>query len=168
MANLPKLKRENVPEQNFTLNGLSWTPWQLAIVPGSSDKMDSEHWTERKNGKGCRRCSIFGGKTQVAALYEFSVQRCHKAKRYVLYSKFCSGFTKSWDSRLLCGKVVKSQIDNVVDQGCNVYVRRAVLTSDSKKEAVQSLKRYDYAWRKLRQQRSGPRPIVKSSVKFSM
>ncbi|KAK3092258.1 hypothetical protein FSP39_000425 [Pinctada imbricata] len=167
--NLPKLKREDVTENYFNLNMLSWTPWQLAISSKAAHEMEnSEQWMDRKDDKGCKRCQLFGGKTNVAALYEVSVQRCQKAKRYVLYNKFCSGFTKSWDSRLLGGRSIRAQIDNVLSQGCNVYIRRAVLGSESKQEVSKSLKRYDYAWRKLRLQRSGPRAIVKSSVKLSV
>ena len=167
IAKLPRLKRENVSERNFRLNRLTWTPWQLAIIPEYSGETGGRrNWRKRKNGRGYIRHSIFGGKFQYTALYECAVQRRRRTKRYVVYSVSSSGFKTSWGSRLL-DKRAKNQVDKVLRQGCSVYIRRAILTSHTKQEVVQSLKLYDYAWRKLRLHRFIPRRIVKSSIKLS-
>ena len=103
MKTLRKLKRETVPDTNFSLNKVQWSPWEQVISP--IRPYDDCAWTERYRGrKGYRKTSIFGGKTLPAAAYEFSVRKQSDPKRSVTYCKLSSGFTsaRSWEARLLC------------------------------------------------------------------
>ncbi|XP_060567147.1 uncharacterized protein LOC132725943 [Ruditapes philippinarum] len=168
---LPKLRRENVPWSNFVLREMQWSPWKIAIAP---DKQKHLKITCARKGNGCgyRAEKIFMGKTQVPALYEVSVQTKYRAKRHIMYHKLlCKGFRSlesNWENRLFGNSDITTQIDRVVKKGCCVYVRRVLLTKPKMlNEANKCLIRYDYAWNKVKSERTGHRQVTKNSIDIS-
>ena len=160
------LKRENVPQTNFMLRDLSWSSWKLAIRPDEQDQ-----WRKR-NGDGCgyRAPVIFNGRTRVPAIYEMAVQPKNKVRRFVVYCKTCKGFGNkaNWEKNLLGKKDIQAQIDAVVKQDCQVYIRRAILKGTKTQEKLKpAMKRYDYAWKAIRSVRKCHRNCTKLSVNIS-
>ncbi|XP_048778031.2 uncharacterized protein LOC125681830 [Ostrea edulis] len=157
---LRKLKRENVPETNFSMSRIQWSPWELAIAPSRPE--DDAEWVERHRGRrDFRKSTICGGKTFPAAVYEFSVRKTGDSKRFVAYCKMSSGFTKTrcWESRLLSNSDVRSQVNKMVSLGYHVFVRRCLVTDCNKNTIKKSLLRYDYAWRRVRNVRESHRDM---------
>lgn len=155
---LPKLRRENVPETNFMLREMPWSDWQLVCAPPKDER-----------GVGYRAERIFNGKTDVQALYEIGVQPKSR-KKYAVYSKLSDGFEHgiNWDTKLFGRKDIVSEIDNVCNNNCSVYLRRLVIKGDKCKEKVRhALRKYDYAWRGVRSVRRGHRSVVKGGVEIS-
>ncbi|XP_069133537.1 uncharacterized protein [Argopecten irradians] len=165
----PKPRRENVPESSFSLSGRRWSNWQTCL---SCDKTDSELWEKRNGGHlGYRRKHIFDGRLTRPTLYEFSVQTAAGHKRHIMYSKLCHGLTNDgkWEHRLLGQKDIRSQIEDILSKGCSVAVRRLKLINrkNSKAKAINSLRCYDYAWRRQSSLRTTHRSVVKGSVQIS-
>ena len=166
--NLRRLKRENVPQTNFMLKHLTWSPWMYAIGPNSPI---SATWRKR-SGDGCgyRVPVIFSGKTKIPALYEVAVVPKHRVNKLVVFSKICKGFTSksNWEKTLLGKKHLRGQLDAVVKQGCQVYVRRAVVNGGKVHDNVgAAMKRYDYAWKCAVSDRTCHRYVEKMSVEIS-
>lgn len=160
------LKRENVPQTNFMLRDMSWSPWKLVIKPS-----ETPDWRKR-SGDGCgyRAPAIFNGRTKIPAMYEVAVQPKDRTRRFVVYCKTSKGFTSktNWERVLLGKKDIKSQIDKVVKQNCQVNIRRAILRSAKQQEKVKpALKRYDYAWKRISAVRKCHRDCTKMSVHIS-
>ncbi|XP_053395001.1 uncharacterized protein LOC128555732 [Mercenaria mercenaria] len=174
---LPKLRRENVSENNFLLREMPWSKWQLIISPtqkvvtDTATQIASDVSCQRTGcGHGFRAKQIFGGKTKVPAVYEVGVQTNTHARKYVTYSKMCRGFTacSNWENKLLGRKDIRKQIDNLVEKSCSVFVRRMLLKGDKSKDKVrQALKRYDYAWKGLNSVRDGHRIVSKGEIEIS-
>ena len=168
---LPKLRRENVPSNNFALRKMQWSPWKLVIAPV---KMTKPKITHARDGKGCgfRAEEIFNSKTQVPALYEVSVQTKFRTKRHVVYNKISpKGFgsmKSNWESNLLGKSDITKQIDSIVKKGCCVYVRRLLFKKPKMlDDANKSLGRYDYAWMATKPERAGHRQVTKNSIDIS-
>ena len=159
VKNLPKLRREKVPEKNFMLSGLPWSKWCLAISPEQNDVT-----TRVRAGTGYRVPKIFSGKTDNPALYEIGVQSKACGKKFVVFTKFSvKGFDcgKNWERRLFGKSSIRGQLDNVIKHGCKVYIRRSLLAGKrAKNDVKQFLTRYNYAW-------SENREVVKNSVHIS-
>lgn len=103
------------------------------------------------------------------ALFEVAVQGSggHK-KRYVVFSAFSSLCldAKNWERRLL--GVTRSQVDCVLKAGGRVFVRFWLLNNGSLSESPRSyIRKYDYAWKKVRKTRSHPRDVVKGNTIIS-
>ena len=166
--NLRQLKREDVPQTNFMLRDLKWSPWMFVIGP---EGPASVSWRKR-SGDGCgyRAPVIFNGQTKLLALYEVSVVPKHRVNKLVVFSKLCKGFASksNWEKTLLGKKHLSEQIDSVVKQGCQVYLRRAVLKRGKVNDKVgEAMKRYDYAWKCSPSDRSCHRYVKKMSVEIS-
>lgn len=175
---LPKLRRENVPESNFLMREMAWSKWQLVISPSQKIVIDTpkqmaSNVSSKRSGSDCgyRAKQIFGGKTNVPAIYEIGVQTKSHARKYVTYNKVCRGFTTTgmnWENKLFGRKDIRVQIDNIVKNNCSVFVRRMQLKNDKSKGQVrQALKRYDYAWKGLRSVRNGHRSAFKGDIEIS-
>ena len=149
--NLPKLRREQVPENNFILREMKWSQWQMVMA---KDQFGTERNT-RKISCGFRLKQLFRGKTNVPAFYEIAVQpwkpRCRK---YVVYSKFCrKGFKDAtqWGRNLLALPRIRQQTRKIVLSGGKVWIRRVVVRGDKSEQNIKSAqRRYDYAWRTTR------------------
>ncbi|XP_033751973.1 LOW QUALITY PROTEIN: uncharacterized protein LOC117335841 [Pecten maximus] len=164
-----KPRRENVSESNFALSGRKWSNWQTCL---SCDKTDSDLWEKRNGGHlGFRRKQIFDGKLTRPTIYEFSVQTTPGHKRHIMYSKLCHGMTSpdKWEHRLLGQKDIRGQVEDILSKGCSVAVRRLKLVNrkTSKSKAINSLRCYDYAWRRHGSLRTTHRPVIKGSVQIS-
>jgi hypothetical protein len=152
-----RVPRETVPGTKFALSSLQWSPWKLAMCDQAPD--DRDVWQERSRGKpGVRNVGLFSRSSDKAAVYEFAVQRSHSRKKYVVYAKATSGFSEQlWDAALLKRDGAQVEIDAVISQGCQVYVRRALIKGrvnlegkalDTPRQVGAFLRsRYDYAWR---------------------
>ncbi|KAJ8320927.1 hypothetical protein KUTeg_002514 [Tegillarca granosa] len=167
---LPKLRRENVPETNFMLKNKKWTPWELVISPTVPSSESVDNWEKRRGDIiSFKKKTVFSDKNTKPALYEFSVQIAPHSKRYVLYCRSCKGFPsqQSWESRLLGRKDIKNQINDVIEKGCCVFVRRMMLRRSSSEAVSSALHRYDYAWRRMRKMRNTHRQVEKSLIELS-
>ncbi|CAG5118957.1 unnamed protein product [Candidula unifasciata] len=174
-SNLPRLKRENVPENNFSLRSLSWSPWKLTMV--SDDylpKVNTDKWEKRIGRPGYRLQMLSSSKFSVKgskrlALFEVAVQGsgAHK-KRYVVFSAFSSLSldTNSWERHLL--RAARSQVDFVLKAGGCVYVRFWCENKQPLSESLRKyIRRYDYAWKTVRRMTSHPRDVVKGDFIIS-
>ena len=168
--NLPKLRRENVPECNFMLREMNWSPWYQVI---SSVEISEIDINQKRRGAGCgfRATQIFGGKTKVPALYEVAVQTKYRTRKHVLYSKLCrSGFNvkRNWERSMFSKSDLKTQIDRVVENKCSVFIRRVLIKGEKKRELVKrSLVNYDYAWKRIRSGRKDHRLVTKTNIDIS-
>lgn len=166
--NLPKLRRENVPECNFMLREMKWSSWQQVISPRVIPELNITH---ARRGQGFRATQIFGGKTNVPALYEVAVQTKYRGRKHVLYSKLCRlGFssTGNWERKLFSKSDLKAQIDKVVERKCSVFIRRVLIKGTKASEEVKkSLMKYDYAWKQIRAERKTHRLVTKTEVDIS-
>lgn len=168
--NLPRLRRENVPECNFMLREMKWSSWQLVISPDVNTELNI---TNKRRGAehGYRVSDIFGGRTKVPALYEIAVQTKHRGRKHVLYSKLCRhGFRCSgnWERSLFTKSDLRAQIDKVVEKKCSVFIRRVVIKgAKASEQARYSLVKYDYAWKAIRSVRSDHRYVTKTDIDIS-
>ncbi|CAL1527007.1 unnamed protein product [Lymnaea stagnalis] len=170
LKNLPLLKRENVPEINFSLRSLNWENWFLACVSESDvPEANKTQWKARAGKPGWRLRTLpeprsWGNRL---ALFEVSVQSGAKGKKHTVYSRFsshCFG-TAQWETRLL--SVATSQVDCVLQNGCKVYVRYTLVGQKQKFSLASAVKRYDYAWKRIKTIRPGARVVTKCGVGIS-
>ncbi|OPL20686.1 hypothetical protein AM593_03501, partial [Mytilus galloprovincialis] len=133
LKNLPKLRRENVPETNFMLNDAPWSKWQLAVTPALPEGTESNLWEKRRGDlTGFRRKEICDGQYQKPALYEFAVQTAEHCKRYVVYCKCNKGFMLdkgSWESRLLNTSDVRTEVEDVLKKGFRLFYPHLIHTA---------------------------------------
>ncbi|KAK3610616.1 hypothetical protein CHS0354_009075 [Potamilus streckersoni] len=163
---VPHLKRENVPETNFMLRDLNWSPWQL-VITSDPPKSPETGWRKR-NGDGCgySKQKLFGVKMNVPGLYEVAVQMKFRAKKFVVFSKFAKS-CRNWERELLGKADLKAQIDDVIKRKCKVYIRRVILNRRNvEKKVIWDIQNYDYAWSKIKG-RLGHRTVTKANVRIS-
>lgn len=168
--NLPRLRRENVPECNFLLREMKWSPWQLVISSVVNTELNITH-KRRGANLGYRAADIFGGNTKIPALYEVAVQTKHRGRKHVLYSKHCrQGFRSSgnWERSIFSKSSLRAQIDKVMENKCNVFIRRVVIKGTKAVEQTKySLVKYDYAWKTIRSLRDSHRQVTKTDIDIS-
>lgn len=172
-SNLPLLMRENVPEINFNLRSLKWSPWKLALVSNEGlPKDNKDKWEPRVGRPGYRLRMLSSSKSSSVkdnhrpALFEVAVQGSggHK-KRHVVFSSFSSLCldTVNWERRLL--GVNRSQVDFILEAGGRVFVRFWIVNKQPLSESPRKcIRRYDYAWKRVRKVRSHPRDVVKGNT----
>ena len=131
-----KRPREMLSPAQFALEScLTWTPWQLGIAM-EPPKRGYGNWTARPSlsadSIGYHNRKLFRGTNhRGSAIYEVAVQsKCRNNKKYVVYFHVMLNgcLDRPWDSTLFRKnpRLVR-QVDDVLKQGCKVYVRRAVL-----------------------------------------
>ncbi|XP_071118228.1 uncharacterized protein [Haliotis cracherodii] len=169
----PLLNREEIPEDNFVLKDMDWSPWIKVISPRLPAKPDADRWEKRWGDvkTGFRTKKIFNSMKSKPALYEIGVQVSRNGRRFVVLNTLCRHLpdNANWETRLLGHRIVKAQVNKVVSQGCSVFVRRTEYkTVKSHEKNVQSaLLTYDYAWRRLRNTRTRARHLVKQGCTIS-
>ncbi|RUS72737.1 hypothetical protein EGW08_019504 [Elysia chlorotica] len=170
--NLPLLKRENVPESNFALKWLKWSPWLLALanhkdIPAS--KLDQYVQRRTRPGYRLKTLSHCRPSKTSQAVFEVAVQGPGLNKRrHVVFSAFSrrSLNDSRWNNRLL--RPVASQINRVLGLDFKVYVRFCLLKHPKKTVDVKTdVHKYDYAWRGRKFLRSGARRATKGGLLIS-
>ncbi|ESO85061.1 hypothetical protein LOTGIDRAFT_168082 [Lottia gigantea] len=157
-ADTSLLRREMVPENNFILNDKNWSQWQKVICKDNS-LSSNNNWSY--NGEHYKKKIVFPTHPEKPAMFEFAVQTKPRARRYVVYNKMAHRITERWWNRLFCESDIKSQIRSITNRGYSLFVRRLLLESDKKqRETIQALRRYDYSWRKVRNQRIHHRHVA--------
>lgn len=156
------IKRELATERSFAIRNLKWSPWYLAMAPNAPlTKKDA--WAPCRQGHvGMRDTTLFKESTTRPALYEVAVQPKCGCKRYVMHITSSKGFPSSlhWDTYLLRYSHIIAQLENVLAQGCNVFIRRCIVVKRPTRKidgqsmpTVKEVRRYvgkcyDYAWNK--------------------
>ena len=155
-AQLEKIKREKIDDEDFCLNQLNWSSWKPAMAPVAMDT--KQEWIERRGERpGVRNVDLFTSSCHKPAVYEFAVQPPSSDNLHPVLSRATAGFTGNhWDTKLLNGLSVEAQVDRVLKRGCKVFVRRAPFSRPIKNKNLEvstinelrSLiqKTYDYAW----------------------
>ncbi|KAL8581692.1 hypothetical protein ACOMHN_043110 [Nucella lapillus] len=150
-----RLIREKVPDTNFRLNELSWSPWKLAVV-SSEEEVRSGQWRRFLGGVAkARGGAVVGAVTSSArgrsnVMCEAAVQTRPGARRHVMWCRLLPAASASRLSlaRLLASPSVRAQMDHVMRSGCRVWVRWAKVGRSQGEEVKQQVKDiYDYAWR---------------------
>ncbi|XP_069133586.1 uncharacterized protein [Argopecten irradians] len=163
------IPRETTSHSAFTCSCLNWSSWRLAYRPTDVNEEKSRIGYRRVFKGLChKRLQLFND-TCKTALYEVSVQTKRRGKRYVMFSKVISGTidNREWEYNLLFGAKLRlrRQIKSVVEQGCNVFVRRAILDKKSLAK-VDTLNKYNYAWSRQKDTRQH-RQVVRRYVTIS-
>ena len=181
---MDKKPREKTGNKDFVFNDLPWSRWQVAMAP-KTGTTSRGRWRPRTAGRpGMRNLALFETGREEPALYEFGVQLAGKQAKHVMLVKYSSGFeTPSWDLYLLRELRVRKQIDNILNHGHKLYVRRAMLSlpcyvsiegqyvkvteGDKLKRLLTAL--YDYPWteRRLTAKDRGTRQVKRSGVIIS-
>ena len=173
LKNLPKLKRENVPESNFQFREMKWSNWQPAFspdLPASSacsatttttttagTQKTNCPWVKRVGRPGFRLTSLTTSDSRLkksrssTALHRFvelAVQQAPGRRRHVTFSRVTSHSlsTRNWEQVLL-STWARHQVDKALSQGHRVLVRHCLLQRKSQhRNTVRGIRRYDYAW----------------------
>ena len=173
-----KHKREVVPQTRFALNNLHWSAWHTAMA-AEAPSHDDEAWSPRRGEhNGVRNTSLFHNDTECPAVYEFAVQAKQHCKKYPVYFSTSRGFSrKNWDTYLLKRERITHEVDNVLEKGCKLFVRRAKLEKPVKCEgqvlsSIDELRAlvaqtYDYAWTSSRHLRDSHRQVKRNGVIIS-
>ncbi|OWF50761.1 uncharacterized protein LOC110450060 [Mizuhopecten yessoensis] len=161
--------REKAAQTVFTCNCLDWSSWKLAYIPVDVNEPKTKDGFKRIfRGECHKRVQLFTKRCR-SALYEVAVQTKAHGKRHVMFSKVISGLidNSEWEYNLLFGAKLRlhRQIKSVVEQGCKVFVRRAVLSKKSLAK-VDTLNKYSYAWA-LQKDTRQHRRVVRDSVVIS-
>ena len=158
----PKLRREEVPNNNFMLREMVWSPWQLAVnAKGPRNPPQRQLWKPFPGGSNViYNARPFGYDTDDATVYELAVQVKIRSRKYPVFYTTSDGFEtngtgKDWTERLLT-REAKAEVNQVVKKGCKVFLRKEKVTKKVKVAAtmvdglheMRSLINsvYDYPW----------------------
>ncbi|XP_033751279.1 uncharacterized protein LOC117335417 [Pecten maximus] len=163
------IPREKTTNKAFTCNCLNWSSWRLAYIPTDvNEEKTKRGFTRNFRGACHRRVQLFRDNCK-SALYEVVVQTKARGKRHVMFSKVISGTidNREWEYNLLFGakQRLRRQIKSIIEQGCKVFVRRAILNKKSFAE-VDTLDKYSYAWN-LQKDTRQHRRVVRDYVVIS-
>lgn len=101
--------------------------------------------------------TIFDNNFKVSSIYEVAVQTSGSRKKTVVYFRMSKGGFKRtghWATNLMRHKKVRMEVNNVLDQGCSLYIRRGLPNAKTiikKKSQMLDANtyirdNYDYAW----------------------
>ncbi|XP_076444170.1 uncharacterized protein LOC143282420 [Babylonia areolata] len=146
-----RLNREKVPDTNFRLRQLKWSPWQLAVVSAEEDTKSGQ-WRRFMGGVAkVRGGGVLGGgssaRAQRSVMCEAAVQTRPGARRHVVWCRVlpASSANRLSLSRLFMAPSARAQMDRVIRSGCRVWVRWARIGQHEEvKQQVKDI--YDYAW----------------------
>lgn len=160
-----KLIREMLtPAQFFLGSVMEWSPWQLAIIPRQSRNICAKTFSPSSAGhNGLVDGTLFKDSCRSGrpTIYELAVTVPEKGSRYlVTYYKVkdTAKVVGSWERIILeKNQNVIRQINQVLDQNCQIHIRRSVLVKSlnfscgSNVNSAESLRQvvrrcYDYAW----------------------
>ncbi|ESO88971.1 hypothetical protein LOTGIDRAFT_154039 [Lottia gigantea] len=156
--NFTMLEREMVPEYDFSLKDRKWSPWQL-ILTSNINYSKKTDWYQYKSFYVKKNIEMLEDNNP--SLFELAIQIQPGSKRHVVYNHISRCITgKTWERRLFAQRNIRKQVDKVAQRGFSFYLRRLPLT-DAKMERniVNILKKYDYAWKKIRNRRSCHRRV---------
>ena len=154
-----RVLRESVTDRHM-LRHLNWSRWQEAFRDSPPPKRGSHAtWKARaSHQEGYRACDAFTD-TNKPAMYELSVQTTDSSSKVPVWCGFTTGFSgKSWDTHFLRSTVIQQNIDNILQRGGKLHVRRATDVTGTLSTAtgavcssMAELKKlvrdtYDYAW----------------------
>lgn len=155
LKNLPKLKREKVPETNFQFRCMKWSSWVTAFstnIPCMTTVAGREAtWVKRQGRPGYRLRSITSSvrheRPSALRFFEVAIQAPGR-RRHVTFSRVTSRCvaTPKWEQNLL-NTWARGQLDKALSQGHQVVVRHCLLQRKSQlRETMRGIRRYDYAW----------------------
>ena len=152
-----RVYRERVTKRIFALADMDWSRWKLGITPIAPTGNRANTWRARhRDHVGVRRTTIFhSDDTTTPSVYEIAIQPHSAAPKHPVSFFVTTGFQgRRWDHAIFPENVHK-QVDQVLERGCKLYIRRAPLKTDGEKTVKDSVKEmrtllsrtYDYAWR---------------------
>ncbi|XP_064623050.1 uncharacterized protein LOC135485180 [Lineus longissimus] len=170
--------RERLGKHPFT--SLDWSRWQRLMTKKKPTNRTAKNWIPRRFGAvGYRRIGLFRGETRKPAFYEVGVKLPGSQKVNAVYFRLTDGFRKVChiDSYLFRHVHLHSQIDDVIDSGCDLYVRRANVPANVKIEGnrlahVDEVRdfvrnKYEYAWNKRVYGKRRHRVVVRRDIRIS-
>lgn len=154
--------REKLPDSCMSagpLKSITWSKWVCAVEPTMPKTKTKSKYVKLRTNQGYGPKAIFNNNFKVSAIYEVAVQLPDSRKKYVVYLRISkAGFSRSglWATNILRHKKVRTEVNNVLKQGCTIYIRRGLpkaKTSVKKRSQTVAANdyirdNYDYAWKK--------------------
>lgn len=148
-----------------TLKCITWSKWICAVEPIMPTSKQKSKFVKIRSNHGYGPKTIFDNNFKVSAIYEVAVQVPGSRKKNVVYFRMSKeGFKLSghWATHLLRHQKVRMEVNNVLAQGCSIYLRRGLSTARTislKKTGMIAASKYirdnfDYAWKKYIWRRS--------------
>ncbi|XP_060594237.1 uncharacterized protein LOC132748644 isoform X2 [Ruditapes philippinarum] len=161
-------KREKLPDTCMTkgaLKTITWSKWINGVEPKMPTNKQKSNFMKLRTNQGYGPKTIFDNDFEKPAIYEVAVQLPWSRKKYVVYFHMTRrGFAMSghWSTNLLRHNKVRQEINNVLNQGCSIYIRRGLPTAKKVDKFVSQMKaandyirdNFDYAWQKYIRRRS--------------
>ncbi|XP_064622493.1 uncharacterized protein LOC135484751 [Lineus longissimus] len=161
-------------------SSLDWSRWQLMISNAKPTNRLAKKWIPARSGApGFRRIGLFNGETQKPAIYEVGVKLPESRKISGVYFRPSNGFELRChlDTYLFRHEHLTAQINDVVNNKCDVYIRRAVLppTVDIDGAMLSGpfqirdyvRKHVEYAWNKRIYGKRRHRVVIKKGIRIS-
>ncbi|XP_074642064.1 uncharacterized protein LOC141899580 [Tubulanus polymorphus] len=135
-------------------NGVCWSKWKKCMSPSSDDCITRP----RPDGVGWKLPVLFGRlRRPQFCVYEFAVRLPVSSTLYVTYisAVLQKGSMPNWENVLFRAQHLRDQITDVLGQGCDIFVRRAIMRNSLKPVAELRKMRdifasvNDYAWCKI-------------------
>jgi hypothetical protein len=183
-AKLLKVARKGKPREPICsymfMNELPWSKWKLAY---SGTEPFHGKWQPRGEGHpGFFNSNLYRHDTQAPAFYELAVQTQSGKHMHPVWNSITKGFNSlHMNTYLKKNTRVQKQIDDVIQKGSKLYIRRAKVQTPAKLyvDEVVGIKQinsvdelrllinnvYDYAWGMF--QKTSHRHLVKSGVVIS-
>ena len=175
---LQKLLREQLADTVFQAGPikklLKWTDWVPAICNTLPHNYSRSEYKRPRNSQSFHRKDL-GYEVNVETLFEFGVQL--ERRRKVFATFYCNHYhspanTGRLTDYLLRHKKVRLEVERLLKEKCQIYVRRAAGRGKDKatkqfnlNEAIKYLKTLDYAW--LKHGKEGHRKVVKNKILIS-
>ena len=116
--------RENLSSTKF-MPDLTWSKWYSAFQM-EEPKTRADGWAVRSDAHGSFvHKKLFYHDTKVPGVYELAVQPIEGCKKYPVWHTITGGFNSvHWDTYLTHRPHIQGQLDEVLDNGGKVFVRR--------------------------------------------
>jgi hypothetical protein len=147
------------------LKTITWSKWINGVEPKMPTNKQKSNFIKLSTNQGYGLKLIFDNDFKKPAIYEVAVQLPGSRKKYVVYFRMTKrGFARSghWSTNLLRHNKVRQEVNNVLNQGCSIYIRRGVPKAKKVDKFVSQMKaandyirdNFDYAWKKYIWRRS--------------